>query len=353
MSPENFAYISGAYVSTVETVRSRQAFAVIPRNGQPFAVFCSIQTATMKDESWIEDFVEYTEFADDPIDVLIETLKARGLGSGRLGIDLAYLPQASYRRLERLLSDAEVVDTTETVASVRVIKEPDEIEKLERAARSTHEAVLGAMAAARLGESERVMANRISKGIIDGGADTTFLMYFGSGERSISAHGGPSERVPKESEIVRFDVGGRYHMFTSDFARTFSTGHPTDEQRETYSKLVGVHKETIGSVRPGVMAEDLFFTCKESFAKRGLPFHMPHIGHSFGVEFHEDPMLRPGDRTPLEPGMVINIEPVVIDSLRSRYHIEDLFVVTDDGYRLLTLGFPQDEIPVIGTRVAS
>jgi Xaa-Pro aminopeptidase len=80
---------------------------------------------------------------------------------------------------------------------------------------------------------------------------------------------------------------------------------------------------------------------------------MPHIGHSFGVELHENPMLRPGDKTELKPGMVINIEPIFIDPDNSLYHVEDLFVVTEDGYRLLTLGFPQDELPVIGTRVPS
>jgi Xaa-Pro aminopeptidase len=80
---------------------------------------------------------------------------------------------------------------------------------------------------------------------------------------------------------------------------------------------------------------------------------MPHIGHSFGVELHESPMLRPGEKTAIKPGMVINIEPVLIDENRVLYHVEDLFVVTEDGYRLLTLGFPQDELPVIGTRVAS
>jgi Xaa-Pro aminopeptidase len=111
---------------------------------------------------------------------------------------------------------------------------------------------------------------------------------------------------------------------------------------------VRVHKETIGAVRPGVTAEDLFFVCKESFGRHGLAFHMPHIGHSFGVELHENPMLRPGDKTRIKKGMVLNIEPFVFDPERNGYHVEDLLVVTDDGYRLLTLGFPPEELPEIG-----
>ena len=353
MSPENFAFVSGAFVSTVESIRPRQAFAVLPREGKPFAVFCSIETATMRDESWIDDLVEYTEFVDHPAEKLAGALKARGFDRGKIGIDLAYLPQASFARLQHKLPDVDFVDTTETIASVRAIKTPEEVAQLEFAARGTHQAVLDAMAASDLGDTEKQMADRISKGIIDNGANTTLFMCFGSGPRTRLVHGAPSDRKPREGEIIRFDLGGRYGPFSSDFARTFSAGNPTAEQREYYRKLVEVHKETIGAVRPGVTAEYLFNVCKEGFERRQLPFHVPHIGHSFGVEVHESPMIRPGDKTAIKPGMVINIEPLFIDPDNSLYHVEDLFVVTEDGYRLLTLGFPQDELPVIGTRVPS
>ena len=353
MSPENFAYVSGALVLTVETIRPRQAFAIIPRDGAPFCVFCSIEAATMQDESWIKDLVSYTEFVDVPVEKLADAMKERGLAKGKIGIDLTYLPQASFAELAARLPDVEFVDTTAVVAKTRAIKTPAEIEKLEFAAKGTHKAVLDAMAESHLGDTERMMAGRISKGILDNGANTTLFMCFASGPRTVLVHGGPTDRKPHAGEIIRFDLGGRYGAFYSDFARTFSSGSPTPTQREVYRKLVEIHKETIGSVRPGVTAEEIFYICKEGFEKRQLSFHMPHIGHSFGIEVHESPILRPGEKTKLAAGMVINIEPVFIDPDRNLYHVEDLFVVTDTGYRLLTLGFPQDEIPVIGTRVPS
>ena len=353
MSPENFAYVSGTFILTVESIRPRQAFAVLPRQSQPFAVFCSIETPTMRDESWIDDLVEYTEFVDHPADKLAEALTARGLHKGKIGIDLGYLPQASFARLHAKLPGAEFIDTTDTIAAIRAIKDPDEVAQLEFAAKGTHQAVLDAMAASKLGDTEKQMADRISKGIIENGANTTLFMCFGSGARTRFAHGAPSDRVPLEGDMIRFDLGGRYGPYYSDFARTFSAGNPSPAQRDYYRKLVEIHKETIGAVRPGVTAEYLFNVCKDGFEKRQLPFHMPHIGHSFGVELHENPMLRPGDKTEIKPGMVINIEPVFIDPDNSLYHVEDLFVVTEDGYRLLTLGFPQDELPVIGTLVPS
>lgn len=353
MSPENFAFVSGAHVLTVEYIRPRQAFAVVPTSGEPFCVYCSIEGATMRDESWITDLVEYTEFVDDPVDKLAEALKERGLDSGRIGIDLEYLPQRSYARLHDLLPDVEFVDTTDTVAKVRSIKTEEEIAALEFAAKGTHQAALDAMAASKPGDTEKQMADRISQNVLANGADTTLFMCFGSGERSRLAHGSPTDKVPQPGEIIRFDLGGRYGSMFSDFARTFSAGDPTPAQREYYRKLVEIHLETINSVKPGVTAEELFIICKNGFEKRQMEFHMPHIGHSFGFELHETPMLRPGEKTKMQPGMVINIEPVFIDPEGSLYHVEDLFVVTEDGYRLLTLGFPQPEIPVVGTKVAS
>ncbi len=351
MSPENFAYVAGAFILTVESIRPRQAFAVLPRGGKPFAVICSIETATMLDESWIEDLVEYTEFVHRPVDRLVDALKAHGIDGGKIGIDLKYLPALDYARLQELLPGAHLVDTTQTIAAVRAIKSVDEINTLERATKGTHMAVLDAIGASKTGDTEKDIATKIADGMTRNGADTVMFMCFGSGPRSIIAHGAPSDRVTEPGDIIRLDTGGRYGAYFSDFARTYSAGNPTTEQRETYRKLVEVHKETIGAVKPGVTAEDLFFFCKDAFEKRRLPFVMPHIGHSFGVELHENPMLRPGDKTRIEEGMVINIEPVVIDRDRnSLYHVEDLFVVTDNGIRLLTLGFPPEDLPVLGER---
>nr|WP_283806982.1 M24 family metallopeptidase [Bradyrhizobium elkanii] len=84
-----------------------------------------------------------------------------------------------------------------------------------------------------------------------------------------------------------------------------------------------------------------------------LNFTMPHIGHSLGVELHETPMIRPGEKRKLEEGMVINIEPLITDSAGETYHLEDLFVVTGSGPRLLTQGFAPRSIPVIGEPISA
>jgi Xaa-Pro dipeptidase len=348
MSPENFAYASGAFIMTVADIRPRQAFVILPAAGEPVALVCSIERTQMVDESWIKDIRVYTEFSDDPMDALAEVLREIGISAGAIGIDLDYLPVASHERLKSKLSNLKLSDTSANISAIRTIKSPTEIAYLDKLAKQTHRAVLDAMSASRLGETERDMANRLANGIINNGADGTRFIVFGSGLRSSHTHALANDRVPLKSEIIRLDVAGTYGAWCSDFARTYSTGEPTLLQRDTYEKLWDIQTSTINMVRPGMPAEEPFFFCKETFEKAGLKFTMPHIGHSLGVELHESPMLRPGEKTKLEVGMVINIEPLITDSAGETYHLEDLFVVTEQGPRLLTLGFAPRQLPIIG-----
>lgn len=348
MSPENFAYASGLHILTVNMIRPRQAFMIVPKKGSPEIVLCSIELTLARAHAWVDDIHAYTEFVDHPMDVLAKRLSALGIEAATIGMDSDYLPLSSYERLAANLPKLKLVNTTEAVSSVRAIKTRDEIDHMEWATRGTHQAVLDGMAQSKLGDSERDMCLRIASGIIRNGADGTAFLCFASGDRTPQSHAMASERVPKESEIIRFDLGGAYGSYYSDFARTYSTGAPTAMQRETYAALVRVQKAVIGAVRPGVAAEDLYFLTRDEFKKNGIPFGMPHIGHSFGVELHETPMLRPGEKTKIQEGMVINIEPSTRDDAGSRYHTEDLFEVTETGYRLMTLGFAPEEIPVIG-----
>lgn len=352
VSPENFAYVSGAYVLTVTTIRPRLAFAVLTADGEAASIVCSIEKTTMLDESWIEDIRLYTEFVDDPVDALCDALSDMGKTSGKLGIDLSYLPQTSYERLVTRLPDFEIVDTTDDVAAVRALKSDAEIDILEKAAKITHRAIVRGMAQSRLGDTEKHMCDKILVELIRGGAVSIDFVCFASGERTRMPHAQPNNRVPEESEIIRFDLGGEFGQWTSDMARTYSTGNPTQQQREVYRLLCEAQEATIQSVRPGLHAEDIYYTCKSEFEKRGLEWWLPHVGHSFGIELHEKPMLRPGDKTVLKPGMVFNIEPLVFDDKQIGYHTEDLLAVTDEGYRLLTYELAPKELPVIGQPVS-
>ena len=348
LSPENLTYVAGTHITTVKTMRARQAYAVLRRDAAPILIVCAIERSLAKAESWIEDLRLYTEFKDDPVAVFASALDKAGLTAGRVGLDLDYLPASSFERLRTLLPKLTMVNTTEAVAAIRAIKSAGEVALLERTGKDTHRAVLEALAESTLGDTEGAIARRIVHKLIDDGAIGLQHVHLASGPRSPHIHNLPGDDVPLPGEVLRLDVGGIYGAYCSDLARTYSTGNPSALQRETYRKLIEVQTETIAAMKPGVLAEDVFFTCKAAFERRGLPCTLPHIGHSFGIEAHEAPMMRPGDKTKLASGMVINIEPMTLDIEGNCYHTEDHVLITGVANRVLTLGLAPLEMPVLG-----
>jgi Xaa-Pro aminopeptidase len=88
-------------------------------------------------------------------------------------------------------------------------------------------------------------------------------------------------------------------------------------------------------MRPGVRACDLYDFCRKAFADEGLRFSRPHVGHSFSLGGHDNPMLQPGEEAVLEADMVFYVEPVYIDSGYGGYHLEDLVLVTEGEPEIL------------------
>jgi len=349
---ENFTYVTGAHVPTARTIPTRHGFAVTTASGKQFLVVVNLEKNLLSSETAIGDIRTYVEFKDQPVERFAEELKAEGLGKGRIGLDLQYLPAAAFLLLQAALPEAQFIDTTAKLGAYRAYKSDAEVDILEKAAKGTHRAVLDAMEAAKIGETEKVISDRIAANMIANGADGTAFMCFGSGQYTHLFHAPAFDWAHvSEGDVVRFDVGGQYGAWSSDFARTYSAGNPTALQKETYSTLIDIETATIDIIRPGILAEDVFFFCRDEFKKHGLQFYMPHVGHSFGLELHESPMLRAGEKTVLKPGMVFNIEPSTFDENRVAYHTEDLLVITETGYRLLTLGVAPREMPVIGQKI--
>jgi Xaa-Pro dipeptidase len=352
-SPENFGYVTGAHVPTARLLPTRHDFAVTTAAGAEFIVAINLEKNLLSAETDITDIRTYVEFADEPAERFAEELVNEGIGSGRIGLDLKYLPADAVDMVRRALPNAKLVDTTAALGAFRAMKSDEEIAILERAAKSTHRAVLDAMQAARVGETEKVISDRIATNMLHNGADGTAFMCFGSGKYTHLFHASAFDWVTvSEGDIIRFDVGGNYGAWSSDFARTYSAGNPTELQKQTYSALIDIEVATIDIMRPGITAEDVYFFCRDQFRDKGLQFYMPHVGHSFGLELHENPMLRAGEKTVLKPGMVFNIEPSTFDDNRVAYHTEDLLVITETGNRLLTLGLAPRELPVIGQTIS-
>jgi len=90
-------------------------------------------------------------------------------------------------------------------------------------------------------------------------------------------------------------------------------------------------------MRPGIAAKDVFAAAMEASRESGIPhYRRHHVGHGVGLDTYDAPLLDATTETPLEPGMVFEIETPYYELGFGGLQVEDTVVITEDGCRLLT-----------------
>ena len=332
-SPWNVKYCSGTSFFTQRTLPERLGLVAMTRGQEPVFIYCTIEEGHAKGESWLREFRGYTEFAEQPIAVLADVLRERGVDRGRIGIEKRFLVTRNYEELRDALPAAEIVDADPIFDRMRAIKTPEEIAWLGQTALWTDEAIGNAWSQAHTGESEREIGERMIAGTRERGATGVVHLVLSTGPNAHKAHGEPGETRLEAGGVLRTDFGVLWGSYISDLARTAFVHPVRARQIDTYKALEEAHQTTIAAMVPGALASDIYALCRDACQKRGLTFTMPHVGHSIGLGVHEQPMLHPYDHTRLEVGMMLMLEPLVIadDGL---YAVEDLIEVTDQGPRV-------------------
>ncbi len=346
-SPENVLYSTGAYIMTQKALRDRLAYAVFPQEGEPTFIVCGIELSLAQEETWISDLRAYVEFQQSPTSMLIDVLREKDLASAKVGFESRFLPYKYMDELRLELPKMQMDECGTLFTNLRMYKSPKEIEALRWGAKATCDAVMNTFRAAKVGDTEKDLANSILKALLDAGAQDLEFVILGVGERSLITHPTPGATAVEPGKVVRVDVGGLFDGYVSDLARTVLGPKPTRRQVYVLRTLGEIHKEIISRATVGTKFSDLYNHCQAMFEKAGLPFRMPHIGHGMGVELHEDPMINPLNHNVLEENMILNIEPLCVDDeSESGYHVEDLVLVTKDGPEILT-GSDLDPEPVV------
>jgi len=119
--------------------------------------------------------------------------------------------------------------------------------------------------------------------------------------------------------------------------RTVFLGRASAKVRRLYEAVLAAQEAAKAAIRPGVIGEEVDSAARRTLKRKNLAQYFTHsTGHGLGLEVHEMPRLGKGEKTVLEEGMVVTVEPgVYIDGLGG-IRIEDDVVVTFDGCKDLT-----------------
>jgi Xaa-Pro aminopeptidase len=114
-------------------------------------------------------------------------------------------------------------------------------------------------------------------------------------------------------------------------------GRPTAQIRQMYNAVLDAQLAAVDAVRPGIEAQAVDRAARRVLAKHGLARAFVHsTGHGLGLQIHEPPRIGKKEKTPLETGMAITIEPGAYIEGFGGIRIEDTVVVTENGCEVLT-----------------
>lgn len=335
MSQDNVTYALGVGVPSHRLIRERRVAVLVPREGALAVLAVTVEESFLQANLDGVEIVPYDEHAETPMQVLARLLAARGLETGRLGVEMDFIAAQDYAELTRLVPKAAFVDASLLLKQARWVKTPRELERIRRGGRIADEAIQEVFQNARPGMTERALATAMAEAFLRRGGDDVRLVVLGAGERSSHPNAPPSDRPLRVGDVVRVDFLGTIGGYFTDCARTAVVGKPTDAQAAVYGAIVSIHKEVLGRILPGVGTRELYELYNARAVQHSLQ-PLRFLGHGLGLGLHEGPFIDAHTDVTLEPGMVLAIEPVHFVPHEVGYHLEDVLIVTPTGHEVVT-----------------
>jgi Xaa-Pro aminopeptidase len=265
-------------------------------------------------------------------------------GALHVGLEAAAISHADASRIAEAAPGLELIHADRLLAELRIVKEPEEVDAIARAAAVGDAAFTHLLGWVEPGMTEQTVAWELEAWLRTHGAEgLAFDPLVLAGARAAMPHGRPSDAVVEPGNVLLLDFGAQVDGYRSDMTRTLFVGDVPDEVTELHQLVRDAQRAAIAAVRPGALGTDVDAAARDVISAAGHGAAFSHgLGHGIGLETHEDPFLLRFDE-PLREGMVFSIEPGIYLSGVTGIRIEDLVVVEGDGARLLT-DAPRDPI---------
>jgi Xaa-Pro aminopeptidase len=241
---------------------------------------------------------------------------------------------------------------------LRLVKGPDEIRLMRKAADATNRAHVAAMKALKPGKNEKEIQDLVTGTFRkEGCPELGFPPIVAAGKNGTILHYMKNTQEIPAGTLMVLDIGAAVENYVTDITRTLPTsGSYSAEQRKAYQTVLDAQRAAEVLLKPGATFGDLERAARKVFEERGMTdwsyahgkdFSVRHgLGHYVGMAVHDSGTYR--ER--FEPGMVVTIEPGWYDK-ESGYgiRIEDTYLLTKDGFERLSAGAPRemDEIEAL------
>ncbi|MDC3414420.1 Xaa-Pro peptidase family protein [Aquibacillus sp. 3ASR75-11] len=282
----------------------------------------------------IEGF-DIIEHKQSIVKEVAEQLSNRNIS--KVGFEKDDLTYAIFEQYKEAVNGA-FIPVSGIVERLRLIKSDDELQILKDAAQIADKAFKHILTFIKPGVKEIDVSNELEFFMRkEGATSSSFDIIVASGVRSALPHGVASTKVIEAGELVTLDFGALYKGYCSDITRTVAVGEISKELKTIYDTVLEAQKRGMDGIKAGITGADADALTRDYIKEKGYGDFFGHsTGHGIGLDVHEGPGLSFRTNKPLEPGMVVTVEPGIYVPNVGGCRIEDDTIVTKDGNERIT-----------------
>ena len=346
-SCQNFQYLTGLLIDWRHGIDlgSPVNNVFVPRIGEPI-VAVGEEWSKQASEGSVKD-VRTLGQGESFGKLIAKVLLDLSVKDGKIGLG-DHVWGSTIVALTKLLKKRTFVEAENLLDSVRVIKDPGEIEKLRRVAALTDKAVEAVVPKIKEGITQKELRIEVERqGKLLGATDVSFDPWVGfiksGSKKTRDPTGYPLNKGLASETSIAFDIGFVLDGYCSDFGRSLYFGHAEKKVKKGYEALQQSVTETLDRMKANSMRVcGIFPAIEKTLDRLGygdyLRARLPNksVGHNIGVEVHEPPWLNPNNKDLLQSNMVIAVEPKLWNAGEYYFRVEDMVLIGQKRSEFLT-----------------
>jgi Xaa-Pro dipeptidase len=325
----NFLYLTGIPGGVFENCG-----LLCERNGRLIIFSTTLEEEILREVEGCTEFLVYKDEKERN-----ELLKKKLSSYGSLGICFETVSHSLYLNLRDLIEATELLDVSGALRRARMIKAPEEIERIRRACNIASSVADEFPRFLKRGITERELAAEVDYRMKRLGArGPAFETIVAFSPNNSKPHYSGSDVPLEAGDTVLIDFGADYEGYVSDITRTYLTGQPDEELRHCYETVLEAQRLAIGLISDGVTTEEVEKEVKGFIDRfegyRGRFIH--GLGHSIGLSVHDHSYPGPDFDKRFRENMVLTVEPGIYLPGRYGIRIEDDILVRKGPCEVLT-----------------
>jgi len=343
---DNVYYLTG-YYDYLHMEFGRPTILVVPQNGPVVLITPTIDLNAAQSAAQVDRIAPWNDGMGNE---WREELPKAIRNTTTIAVEPDHMPPMVRAYVSEVIDTQRLGNATALLSAMRMIKSPEELQLARHAGEVATAMMLAGRGAIADGVPEFEVAIATSQAGTRKAADlltrhyadtdmspnTHFLQIMASGESIIKTHHRASTRIMHKGDPVFLCFCGmtNFHRFKLGFDRTFWIGDALKDQIAVYEVAVASQKAALNALRPGVTAESIHAEYANVIQEAGYDYPF-RCGRATGFSFLETPQLVTGDKTIIQPGMVLAIDgSVSVETFRAQ--VGDSVIVTKDGWEPLT-----------------